>query len=315
MTTTELAEPEAAAGEAPMTPEAIMAAFGERGPLPREAIEAAREAREALVPVFLDHIDGLMTADLDAAADDLAFVFVYHLLAEWRETRAYRPLLRLMRRDPEFLDILMGDGTTECAARVVASVFDGDLEPIFEAALDEGADEYLRAGMFDAMAMLAVEQPPLAPAVAAFLGRFPSVAGEDTPGIVWCAWSFAVSDLALTDLAPVVRQAYAEGRVDRLLARVEDFEKELAESVRTGRPGGPRRRGIIADTIAELETWYCFSEAYLKGEGERVASDTDDFLADLFADDLPFIRSEPKVGRNDPCPCGSGRKYKKCCLA
>ena len=27
----------------------------------------------------------------------------------------------------------------------------------------------------------------------------------------------------------------------------------------------------------------------------------------------PSRRSEPKVGRNDPCPCGSGKKYKKCC--
>ena len=27
----------------------------------------------------------------------------------------------------------------------------------------------------------------------------------------------------------------------------------------------------------------------------------------------PFVRSGPKVGRNDPCPCGSGKKYKKCC--
>lgn len=26
-----------------------------------------------------------------------------------------------------------------------------------------------------------------------------------------------------------------------------------------------------------------------------------------------FVRDEPKVGRNDPCPCGSGRKYKHCC--
>ncbi|WP_424833207.1 UPF0149 family protein [Ruegeria sp.] len=26
-----------------------------------------------------------------------------------------------------------------------------------------------------------------------------------------------------------------------------------------------------------------------------------------------YIRDTPKVGRNDPCPCGSGRKYKKCC--
>ena len=27
-----------------------------------------------------------------------------------------------------------------------------------------------------------------------------------------------------------------------------------------------------------------------------------------------YVRSEPKIGRNDPCPCGSGKKYKKCCL-
>jgi len=26
----------------------------------------------------------------------------------------------------------------------------------------------------------------------------------------------------------------------------------------------------------------------------------------------PFVRGEPKVGRNDPCPCGSGKKYKHC---
>ena len=29
---------------------------------------------------------------------------------------------------------------------------------------------------------------------------------------------------------------------------------------------------------------------------------------------VPFKRDSPKVGRNDPCPCGSGKKYKKCCL-
>ena len=29
--------------------------------------------------------------------------------------------------------------------------------------------------------------------------------------------------------------------------------------------------------------------------------------------DRPQTRDAPKVGRNDPCPCGSGKKYKKCC--
>ncbi|MGP8247724.1 MAG: SEC-C metal-binding domain-containing protein [Bryobacteraceae bacterium] len=28
----------------------------------------------------------------------------------------------------------------------------------------------------------------------------------------------------------------------------------------------------------------------------------------------PYRRPDPKIGRNDPCPCGSGRKFKRCCL-
>ena len=28
----------------------------------------------------------------------------------------------------------------------------------------------------------------------------------------------------------------------------------------------------------------------------------------------PIVNRAPRVGRNDPCPCGSGRKFKRCCL-
>lgn len=28
----------------------------------------------------------------------------------------------------------------------------------------------------------------------------------------------------------------------------------------------------------------------------------------------PYMRRGPKIGRNDACPCGSGKKYKKCCM-
>ena len=37
--------------------------------------------------------------------------------------------------------------------------------------------------------------------------------------------------------------------------------------------------------------------------------------AALNAKAKPIRRDEPKVGRNDACPCGSGKKYKKCCGA
>lgn len=35
-------------------------------------------------------------------------------------------------------------------------------------------------------------------------------------------------------------------------------------------------------------------------------------IADISRQRAPVVRAQPKVGRNDPCPCGSGRKYKQC---
>src|SRR6059036_1251208 len=44
-----------------------------------------------------------------------------------------------------------------------------------------------------------------------------------------------------------------------------------------------------------------------------VAADGDGDGAGEVSIDLPVRRSIPKVGRNEPCPCGSGKKYKNCC--
>ena len=48
-------------------------------------------------------------------------------------------------------------------------------------------------------------------------------------------------------------------------------------------------------------------------EDARDAAYLDDEL--LIEIDEPYVRATPKIGRNDPCPCGSGKKYKKCCGA
>jgi hypothetical protein len=295
-----------------MTPESIMAAFEEQGPLPRAALRAAGESREALVPVFLAYVDRLLEADVDALDESPAFTFIYHLLAEWRETRAYRPMARLLRRDPAFLDALLGDAVTECGARVMLSLFDGDLEPMLAAARDEAAEPFARGQMFDALVLVALDRPHLKPAVGDFLRRFHAAAAGTTPEVVWSSWAFAVAALGLADMTPLVRQVYADGLIDPFDGTFAEFEKDLAETLETGRPEWfleLGNRAPIDDAIAELSTWYGFSDAYLEAERRRRLAP-----AGAFAEDPPFVHAGPKVGRNDPCPCGSGRKFKKCCL-
>ena len=36
-------------------------------------------------------------------------------------------------------------------------------------------------------------------------------------------------------------------------------------------------------------------------------------IYDEFRRSRTYVRAEKKIGRNDPCPCGSGKKYKNCC--
>jgi SEC-C motif-containing protein len=66
-----------------------------------------------------------------------------------------------------------------------------------------------------------------------------------------------------------------------------------------------------------------FSAYYREGNSEQVMHEKSEFLRVngvwLFNRPIrqgpPPVKTAIKVGRNDPCPCGSGKKYKQCCLA
>ena len=66
---------------------------------------------------------------------------------------------------------------------------------------------------------------------------------------------------------------------------------------------------LFGDTIDELSGWYCFTEQYSEDQERwRRQADTNPILSQ------PYENPFKGVGRNDPCPCGSGKKFKKCSL-
>jgi preprotein translocase subunit SecA len=58
-----------------------------------------------------------------------------------------------------------------------------------------------------------------------------------------------------------------------------------------------------------LRRWQELNKSAAKGNKTEIESESNDKATVR----VPFVRSD-KVGRNEPCPCGSGKKYKKCCL-
>ncbi len=114
-----------------MTPTEILRDLSRNDIFPKEAMAAASARRDAMAPIFVDLLDRVSQQRSGAMADAdlMALIPIVYLLAQWRETRAYRPLLRLMRRSPRTLDATLGDAVTESAFRMIAGTFDGDLEP------------------------------------------------------------------------------------------------------------------------------------------------------------------------------------------
>src|SRR5947199_8977554 len=113
-------------------------------------MEAASEQRADIVPVFLREIDSYLDLSPAERAKPTPLFFIFRLLGEWREKAAYRPLARLLRLPRREVDAIFGDGITTTSHRVMASVFDGDPQPLYDIILDPNAEQFIRAGMCEA---------------------------------------------------------------------------------------------------------------------------------------------------------------------
>ena len=83
--------------------------------------------------------------------------------------------------------------------------------------------------------------------------------------------------------------------VDTIGGQSSDDEGEVEFIATFKERGAVRRHHERSRFLREAGAWYFV-------DGELVAPKTQ-------------VHASPKVGRNDPCPCGSGKKYKKCCGA
>lgn len=76
------------------------------------------------------------------------------------------------------------------------------------------------------------------------------------------------------------------------------------------------RRGLEIQGMEDREVFYERLQEVFEQQGRKdKVAEIKAALGKLQAGTLstPVQRTHPKVGRNDPCPCGSGKKYKKCC--
>jgi uncharacterized protein len=279
--------------------------------LPVEAIRTADAHRTDMAPLFIELIEQYLAGKTERSLGNALF-FIFHMLGSWHEKSAYPSLAKLLRRPADEIEDIFSDSTTETSHRVMAAVFDGDPKALYDVIHDPQANEYIRSRMCEVLAMLTLRGELPRAEAERFLRACYSDFEPQVDCFVWNGWQSAIAALGLIELKPLVEQAFKRGYIDPSWVRLEHFEKDLQRAIE--HPTAPWRREneytLFGDTIEELSKWTAFSP-------DKGRDDEDNFIdrERQWSPTVPAVNPFKNVGRNDPCPCGSGKKFKKCCLS
>ena len=296
--------------------------------VPRIALEEAVAQREEIIPHLLAVLEDVARDPALFAEDKDRNVHIYamYLLAQFRETRAYSLLVKIFSAPGETPFELAGSVVTQDLTSILASVSDGDVSGMVELVENESANDYVRGAALDGLVTLMVFGRLSRDEVTAYFRHlFQTLVRRHSA--VWDGLANACADIGPREFATEIRQAYDEGLVDPWSIGWEEVEELLDVSPEVALEKSRHRNRLITDTAKAITWWSSFHQherwgkgagAGIKGEeGQPRLEDDADGTLPLFGAGHyipePIRRTEPKVGRNQPCPCGSGKKYKKCC--
>ncbi|MDP2882952.1 MAG: DUF1186 domain-containing protein [Azonexus sp.] len=256
----------------------------------------------------------------DELADSMLYLQAMHLLAEKRERRALRPLLRIAALPEAALDAALGDHLTESLARCVAAVCD-DESLIREFVENRQHAPWARYVMVGALVnrVFAGDAPAepllewvqdLGKRTLAWIAEQPATVDCEGDELLMDALAGAIAKIGRLEHLAVIQRWWDADCLDPQIAGLDRFTKELNRSwdERLER-FNHYRKAYVPDAIGEMQQWYCFSDRFHDERARPKPAPHDSGAAGS------FVREAPKLGRNDPCSCGSGKKYKKCCGA
>lgn len=215
---------------------------------PCSVIRAASDCPEAIAPQVLALIEKAGRGALLTPRQQRLLQRGLHVLAAVRLTAAWKPLLRLLRRNRDELDRCLGLAVTETLPSVLLATFDGDADSLLAAIADRQIDGYARWALLGAMARLTFDGTISRKIAVTTLESFEREAWADAGDAAWEGWQEAIRLLGLVELADHVRATWSDGRNSQREVDRQVWEDELAAAC--AEPANVQR--FIADRLQPL---------------------------------------------------------------
>lgn len=235
-------------------------------------------------------------------------VHAWRALVQLRAAEAIGPLVELFQRADDW-----DDWVSENLPKDLAEFGAAALEPLATYLADATHGDWSRVAAAKAIGLVAKNHPELRAdcivRLSAQLEQFAEQSETLNAFLILPLW-----DLKAVEALPVIERAFASGRVDESInGDFEDVQIEFGLKTQREQPRKPNSMTIMGE---KLRAQWKAAGIPLPEDADGNFPEPEDDFPELDIEppaiSLPYI-APPKVGRNEPCPCGSGKKFKKCC--
>jgi len=277
--------------------------FYNNGKFPLEALQAAVNQQEEITPHLLEIIQDCIENTaiyLSSSPAIMRHIYALFLLAQFREKQAYPLIVKLLSKNNDIPYQLFGDVITEDLPNILAAVCHNDLSLIKQLIEDESVEKFVRTSALSALLVLYLEDDLERLSIIDYLNSlFNKIKRE--PHVLWDELISMSMDIKAAGLMTEIQMVLDEG-----LLEFNDFNLKYVQD------------SFQQYDSNEIDNEDELKKQLLKQYNYRYPIDIiNDFKKwGSFEKDVEAITytKKEKIGRNSPCPCGSGKKFKKCCL-
>ncbi len=276
---------------------------------PKKEFETICANKEEALPYLRSAVDRAIAEGEKVGEDYILHFYAIFLLGEFRDRESFSRIMELACLPSDTLDFLIGGAITEGLSDILYCTYNGDLELLKQGIYNKNTDDFAKSAMLDVMRQLYLDKKLEKQEWQDFIRKIVYME-EEIGDYVYTALALTICECHFMEMLPEIKQLYCDERVDTYaIGEFGDCIDMMFSYI------SEKDSCICPMNAADmLKSWEMFEKEPNEQDDDKAMNELFEQFIEEGMREARSIKVQAKIGRNDPCPCGSGKKYKQCCL-